>query len=177
MPNKLRIFEKGNNLLTGRLCRIAISFALRTSHFMLHVLNIKSLQQLPHAANELLRTLPNAKKFALVGEMGVGKTTFVKAVCKQLGVKDVVGSPTYAIANEYAGAENTVYHLDLYRLKNLEEALQIGIEEYLYDNNAYCFIEWPQIIASLLSDVEAVKLTLTQSGDGSRQLEFENTIV
>lgn len=90
------------------------------------------------------------KIWLLEGEMGVGKTTLIKAVCAVLGVKDTVQSPTYALVNEYRTADGeTLYHFDFYRIKHESEALDMGLEEYL-DSGAYCFIEWPSKIPSLL---------------------------
>jgi tRNA threonylcarbamoyladenosine biosynthesis protein TsaE len=104
---------------------------------------IFSLDNINHAAKQFLSAIANRKVIALHGEMGAGKTTFVHAVCEALGVKDAVGSPTFSIINQYQTADGKmVYHIDLYRLKNEEEAMQTGVEDCLY-SGGYCFVEWP----------------------------------
>ncbi len=113
------------------------------------------------------------RKIALYGEMGAGKTTFVKAFCQQLGVQGATASPTFSLINEYAysdatGAPSIIHHLDLYRLKNAEEAYDIGVEEVLFDP-FYALIEWPQIVESLLPD-EIVKISIEITGATSRKL-------
>jgi len=113
-------------------------------------LTVKTISDLPVTAEQLLGSFGNYRIFAFSGEMGVGKTTFIKEICRKLGSSDLVNSPTYALANEYKG-ETVIYHLDLYRLKNLEEALDIGILDYL-NSGAYCLIEWPEIIEPLLDN-------------------------
>ena len=96
-------------------------------------------------------SLCSSKNIAFHAPIGAGKTTLIKALCKQLKVIDVVKSPTFSIVNEYLSDSNTlVYHFDCYRLKNKFEALDIGIETYFEDKSAYCFIEWPQVIQELL---------------------------
>lgn len=111
-------------------------------------LKIQSIAELPTAASELLHYCLNKRIFAFLGEMGTGKTALIGEVCKLLGVTDPVSSPTYALINEYESSSK-IFHIDLYRLTTLEEALDIGIEEYLAQNH-YCFIEWPQLIQPLL---------------------------
>jgi tRNA threonylcarbamoyladenosine biosynthesis protein TsaE len=98
----------------------------------------------------LLNANPKTRVFLFDGEMGAGKTTFINALCDVLGVVENTGSPTYSIVNEYAGREGQViYHFDFYRIKNLEEAIDMGFEEYL-DSGAYCLIEWPEKVTPLL---------------------------
>ena len=101
------------------------------------------------SVNALLDMFTGRRVFAFYGQMGAGKTTFIKYICEQMGVEDVVNSPTFAIVNVYQCAEDTIYHFDCYRLKNLQEAMDLGAEEYLYSGQ-YCFIEWPDIIDPLL---------------------------
>lgn len=109
-------------------------------------------------AENILSSFPTHRIFLIKGEMGAGKTTFVKAMCQQLGVQQMVSSPTFSIVNEYIGNESTIYHFDLYRIKNQEELRQIGFEEYLYSGH-YCFIEWPEIGENYLpSDVITISI-------------------
>ncbi|MGI4806328.1 MAG: tRNA (adenosine(37)-N6)-threonylcarbamoyltransferase complex ATPase subunit type 1 TsaE [Janthinobacterium lividum] len=109
-----------------------------------------SIEQLPNAAKQLTEFLGEKDKILLFyGEMGAGKTTFIKAFCEILGVEDTVSSPTFSIVNEYAYPKGVIYHFDCYRLKNQTEALDLGMEEYLYSDN-YCLIEWPEKIPDLL---------------------------
>jgi tRNA threonylcarbamoyladenosine biosynthesis protein TsaE len=129
---------------------------------------IKSESDLPGAALELLRAYPASRIFALYGSMGAGKTTFVKAVCKAVGVVDVVQSPTFSIINEYkTETGSSVFHFDFYRIKKLEEAYDIGYEEYVYSGD-YCFIEWPELI-ELLLPAETVNIRI--SGESERHIE------
>jgi tRNA threonylcarbamoyladenosine biosynthesis protein TsaE len=107
--------------------------------------------ELFEVAKELLDFADSQKIFCLFGEMGAGKTTFVKALCKALGVLDLVSSPTFSIVNEYATEKSeAVFHFDFYRIRNLEEAYDIGYENYFFSGD-YCFIEWPEKIESLLN--------------------------
>lgn len=114
-------------------------------------IRIQTLEGLTVGAKIFLSKNVGIKKFAFYAEMGFGKTTFIKAICNQLGVHKQVASPTYALINEYRLENDYIYHIDLYRLNSIEEALEIGIENYLFDEH-YCFIEWPQIIESILPD-------------------------
>ena len=101
-------------------------------------------------AQDLFQYFPNTKKLAFYGEMGVGKTTFSKALCEALQVQDVVSSPTFSIVNEYLSEQNgTIFHFDFYRLKDEQEAFDMGYEDYFY-GDAYCLVEWPEKIESLL---------------------------
>lgn len=109
----------------------------------------KNLSDLPQIADALLSFAANKKIFLLNGEMAAGKTTFAKAICKKLGVVETISSPTYSIVNEYQGEDDKIYHFDFYRIKNEEEAFDIGFEEYLY-SGAFCLIEWPEKVSSLL---------------------------
>ena len=129
------------------------------------MIRVNTLDELPEAAKNVLNLCPNQKKFAIYGEMGAGKTTLVKAMAKILGATDEVASPTFSLINEYAGKE-PIYHIDLYRLNSLQEALDIGIEDYLYSSH-YCFIEWPGLIESLLPH-ETVRLEITTGEAGER---------
>ena len=111
---------------------------------------IFALQEIDNAANEFISLLNNSKIVAFNGEMGSGKTTFIHAVCKQMGVTDKMSSPTYAIINQYKTIGGiTINHIDLYRLKNTEEAIQAGVEDVI-NNGDFCFIEWPEKIMVVL---------------------------
>jgi len=113
---------------------------------------IDSIAELPNVAKELLETFAQERFFAFFGKMGVGKTTLIKDICQQLGVEDNVCSPTFAIINSYSTSEDEpVYHFDFYRLKNLNEAYDIGYEEYFYSGN-WVFTEWTEKIEELLPE-------------------------
>jgi len=122
------------------------------------------------AAEKLLEI--NNKIVLFYGDMGAGKTTFIKAICQVLGVTDTVSSPTFSIVNEYESPVGPVFHFDFYRLKNETEALDLGYEEYLYSGN-YCFIEWPEKIPNLLPE-HAAKVSLTITGDQERLIQIDN---
>ncbi len=128
-------------------------------------IDITDESALPAAAEKLLRDFPSSRVFAFHGNLGAGKTTFIKALCAQLGVKDVMSSPSFSIINEYETEDgNLVYHFDLYRLKSAEEAFDTGMEDYLYCDN-YCFIEWPERAAEILPP-ETVHVFLEERADG-----------
>lgn len=114
-------------------------------------INVNSLSDLDQAAISLLDFAGAEKIFVFEGDMGAGKTTFIKVLSKALGVKELVSSPTFSIVNEYEGEGNTFYHFDFYRIKNLQEAYDIGYEEYFYSGNT-CFIEWPEKVEELLPE-------------------------
>jgi tRNA threonylcarbamoyladenosine biosynthesis protein TsaE len=134
--------------------------------------SISSLFDLPKAVEWLLKEAHGRNKIMLYGTMGIGKTTFSKAFCQHLGVKNMATSPTFSLVNEYVywenGVEKLIHHLDLYRLKNLEEALDIGIEDYLFDDN-YCLVEWPHIIEPLLDD-DVLKISFEFSDNSIRKV-------
>lgn len=133
---------------------------------MSKTITIKSLEQLPHAAKEITNFCSKENIFAFYGEMGSGKTTLIKTICIELGVTDNTSSPTFSLINEYQTKDNKkIYHFDFYRIKNENEAYDLGYEDYFY-SGAYCFIEWPEKIASLLPK-EYVKIHITEM-DGSR---------
>ncbi|MCT4589310.1 MAG: tRNA (adenosine(37)-N6)-threonylcarbamoyltransferase complex ATPase subunit type 1 TsaE [Carboxylicivirga sp.] len=130
---------------------------------------IDSLEKIEEVAADFLSIYKNERVLAFYGPMGVGKTTFVKALCEQLRVEDTVNSPSFAIVNEYhTPEEDIVFHFDFYRLKEEEEAYDMGYEDYLY-SGSYCMIEWPEKIASLLPDGR-LELTLEELGDGRRKI-------
>ncbi|MFW5758180.1 MAG: tRNA (adenosine(37)-N6)-threonylcarbamoyltransferase complex ATPase subunit type 1 TsaE [Bacteroidota bacterium] len=128
-------------------------------------------KQIPLVAQKLLNTFPRKRVFAFYGEMGSGKTTLIKGICNYLGVSDTVTSPTFSIVNEYHTFEGSVvYHFDFYRINKMEEALDMGYEEYFFSGN-YCFIEWPEKIENLLPR-DCQKLYIYEY-DKKRQLKSE----
>ena len=130
-------------------------------------IRITSIDKIGEAAKEFVAAMGDRKVFAFYGKMGAGKTTFIKAVCEELGVEDVINSPTFAIVNEYVdGHGEPIYHFDFYRIKNLQEVLDIGYEDYVYSGNL-CFMEWPELIESILPE-DAVKVIIEEEEDGER---------
>lgn len=133
-------------------------------------LEVNHLADLDQAAIDVLAFAPEERIFIFEGEMGAGKTTFIKALAKALGVKEVVSSPTFSIVNEYEGKERNIYHFDFYRIKNLQEAYDIGYEEYFYSDHI-CLIEWPEKVQELLPD-HYLKIEITASGENERVLSI-----
>ena len=148
-------------------------------------IEIKSTEQLADAARTFISNIGERRIFAFYGKMGAGKTTFIKAICTELGVEDVITSPTFAIVNEYEIASKassslsnhlpavptqSVYHFDFYRIKRLEEVYDMGYEEYFY-SGALCFIEWPELIEQLLPE-DTVRVRIEQLPDDSRKVSF-----
>ena len=137
-------------------------------------IKIKDLGNIQEAARLFIEQIGDHKVFAFYGKMGAGKTTFIKAICEELGVNDVITSPTFAIINEYRTSpkgrlvEATIYHFDFYRIKKLEEVYDMGYEDYFY-SGALCFIEWPELIEELLPE-NTVKVCITENGDGTRSV-------
>ena len=135
-------------------------------------LEVKSLADLPNVANQLLDFAGNQKVFIFEGDMGAGKTTFIKVFCETLGVKDVVSSPTYSIVNEYESVNGPVYHFDFYRIKDIQEAYDLGYEEYFY-GNGICLIEWPERVEELLPD-HFIKVEITIIDESQRTITFSS---
>ena len=152
-------------------------------------IKIQDLEHIREAAREFISHIDERRVFAFYGKMGAGKTTFVKAICEELGVDDVITSPTFAIVNEYGTPSNSpclggdqksslsredlggsIYHFDFYRIKRLEEVYDMGFEDYFY-SGALCFIEWPELIEDILPD-DAVRVTIEEQADGSRLVSF-----
>lgn len=136
-------------------------------------LTVKSLDELPQAAKTFIASMGDRVVVALHGEMGAGKTTFINALCRELGVEtDATTSPTFALVNEYRSdtTAELIYHFDLYRLESLDEAIDMGFEDYM-DCGAVCLIEWPDIVDPMLPD-DTIDLNITVNPDGSRTLAW-----
>ena len=159
---------------------------------------IENIDQIRTAAREFIeKALPEHSVIAFYGKMGVGKTTFIKALCEELGVEDTVTSPTFALVNEYSINEelrmkneefltktdsslftlhsslSKVFHFDFYRIKRLEEVYDMGYEDYFYQKNALCLIEWPELVEELLPD-DALRVEISEQPDGTRKLKVKN---
>lgn len=133
---------------------------------------INSLHDIEKTAVDFLKLNNTRKHFAFYGEMGVGKTTFIKQLCKNLGVNDTVNSPSFAIINEYFSKENgAIYHFDLYRIESEEEAYDFGYEDYFYSNN-YCFVEWPERIEKLIPEHFLI-VRMNEDEKGKRIISFQ----
>ena len=131
-------------------------------------IRIENLEKIREAAREFVANICDSTVFAFYGKMGAGKTTFIKAVCEELGVEDVITSPTFAIVNEYRSdaSGELIYHFDFYRVKKIEEVYDMGFEDYFY-SGALCFIEWPELCEEVLPE-DTVKVTIEESSDGTR---------
>jgi len=133
------------------------------------ILEIQSLDSINQTARQFIDHIGNRTVFAFNGKMGAGKTTFIKAICQAMGVKETVNSPTFSIVNEYEAADGRIiYHFDCYRINNIQEALDLGAEEYLYSGNL-CFIEWSENIAPLLPDT-IVNVEIEEMENGKRKI-------
>jgi tRNA threonylcarbamoyladenosine biosynthesis protein TsaE len=135
-------------------------------------IHINSLEELSNSTAQIIEYAGINKIFLFYGDMGAGKTTLIKSLCRQVGVKDEVTSPTFSIVNEYEGSDGSVYHFDFYRLKDQSEALDMGYEEYFFSEN-YCFIEWPEKIAGLIPD-QYTGVRIHVEDTGMRQITVEN---
>lgn len=130
-----------------------------------------SSADLPQVAAALLRDYGPTRVFALVGELGAGKTTLVAELCRQLGVTEPTSSPTFSIVNQYHGANGTVYHLDCYRLESLQEALDTGLEDIFEQTESPVFVEWPAVIEALLPEDTVILRLRHVEGGTSREME------
>ena len=131
-------------------------------------IRIENIEKIREAAREFVANIGDSTVFAFYGKMGAGKTTFIKAVCEELGVEDVITSPTFAIVNEYRSdaSGELIYHFDFYRVKKIEEVYDMGFEDYFY-SGALCFIEWPELCEEVLPE-DTVEVTIEESSDGTR---------
>ncbi|RXE71788.1 tRNA (adenosine(37)-N6)-threonylcarbamoyltransferase complex ATPase subunit type 1 TsaE [Muribaculaceae bacterium Isolate-002 (NCI)] len=137
-------------------------------------ITIPTLENIDEAARSFIELMGDRTVFAFYGDMGAGKTTFINALSRALGVEeDATGSPSFAIVNEYRSdtTAELIYHFDLYRLESVEEALDLGVEDY-FDSGALCLIEWPERIDDILPD-DTVKVTVSVTPDGQRTLTVE----
>ncbi len=136
-------------------------------------ITINNLSELPAIAGQLLQAYKDDRIFAFYAPMGAGKTTFIKALCEQLGVYDTISSPTFSIVNEYLAANGEkIFHFDFYRIKSVNEAYDMGYEDYFY-SGAYCFIEWPEKITELLPP-DYIKVSIKVGEKEQRIFTIEN---
>ncbi len=134
-------------------------------------IKINDLEHIREAARQFIDAMGDQHVFAFYGHMGAGKTTFIKAICEELGVDDVVTSPTFAIVNEYTAADGIpIYHFDFYRIKKLEEVYDMGYEDYFY-GDGLCFIEWPEMMEELLPE-GATKVQIAENPNGTRTVSW-----
>ncbi len=133
-------------------------------------IKINGIEGLEEAAKAFVAAMGERSVFAFYGKMGAGKTTFIKALCKALGIEDIVNSPTFALVNEYRSdtTGELVYHFDFYRINKIEEVYDMGYEDYFY-SGAVCLIEWPELVEDLLPE-DAVRVEIVENADGSRTL-------
>ena len=137
----------------------------------MHILTIESIDTIHDTARQFIGLIGERTIFAFNGKMGAGKTTFIKAICEVMGVKETVNSPTFSIVNEYEAADGRIiYHFDCYRITNTQEALDLGAEDYLYSGNL-CFIEWSENMAPLLPDT-LVNVDIEEQEDGKREIKI-----
>jgi len=134
-------------------------------------MKIKSLAEISDVAKEFISQIGEHRVFAFYGSMGAGKTTFIKAICEELGVEDVINSPTFAIINEYnTNQGEQIFHFDFYRINKIEEAYDFGYEDYFYSGN-FCFIEWPEKIKELIPP-DAVEVHIAENEQGEREISI-----
>lgn len=134
-------------------------------------MKIKSLADISDIAKEFIAQMGEHKVFVFYGSMGAGKTTFIKAICEELGVEDVINSPTFAIINEYkTRKDEPVFHFDFYRINKIEEAYDFGCEDYFYSGNL-CFVEWPEKVKELIP-ADAVEVRIIENEKGEREISL-----
>lgn len=135
------------------------------------VIDVPNLEGLPDAARQLLAVVDRRRVLLFYGDMGVGKTTLISEICRQLGVSDIPSSPTFAIVNEYHSTAGPVYHFDFYRIQSEREALDLGYEDYFY-SGSYCLVEWPEKIPNLLPP-KAARIHMAVTTDGTRHITVD----
>lgn len=158
--------------LSSKICIFA-TLSTKLQNKMNKTIRIPELSALPDAIKEFMGDMGDATVFAFHGDMGSGKTTFINALTRALGVEeDVTNSPSFSIVNEYRSdtTAELIYHFDLYRLENIEEAMDIGIEDY-FDSGALCLIEWPDIVNDILPR-DTVDVYIKANDDGSREVSY-----
>ncbi len=131
---------------------------------------IPSLERIGEAAQQFVQHIGDRRVFAFYGGMGAGKTTFIKAICQELGVEDAVTSPTFAIVNEYGCAHGPIYHFDFYRINRHSEVLDLGFDDYAYSGHL-CLMEWPELVEELLPE-DTVAVHITAQDDGTRLVQI-----
>ena len=138
----------------------------------MNTITIDRTSDLGRAARDFIALMGDNTVFAFYAPMGTGKTTFIKAVCEKLGVSDVINSPTFSIINEYRSDQTgaRIYHYDCYRLNKIEDALNLGVEDY-FDSGSLCFIEWPELLEPILPN-DTVHVRIEELEDGKRRLTF-----
>ena len=138
-----------------------------------YTIKINGIEDYPKAAREFVEQMGDGRIFAFYGKMGAGKTTLIKSICEEMGVEDTINSPTFAIVNEYEDRDmNTIYHFDFYRINRLEEAFDLGYEEYFYSGDL-CLIEWSEKIGELLPE-DVMTVTIHVNSETSRTFEIDN---
>ncbi|MEW5845468.1 MAG: tRNA (adenosine(37)-N6)-threonylcarbamoyltransferase complex ATPase subunit type 1 TsaE [Bacteroidota bacterium] len=136
-------------------------------------IELKKLEDIEDIAQQTLSAIKGKNIICFYGTMGAGKTTLIRAICKVLGVTDTVTSPTFALVNEYTGANGTpIYHFDFYRIKRIDEVYDFGYEEYFYNPQALCLIEWPELIEQILPVDGVANIHINVNADGSRTLQI-----
>lgn len=131
-------------------------------------LTITNIDNINITVKKFISAIGENKVIAFYGKMGAGKTTFIKALCEELGVRDVITSPTFAIVNEYNASTQSIFHFDFYRIKKIEEVYDMGYEDYIYSGNL-CLIEWPELIEDLLPE-DTLRVTIEQNADNTRTI-------
>ena len=167
-------FGSGNYIYIHNNIHISKTNKGKQKNYINMELKINSLDQIHDVARQFIAEMGDNTVFAFYGKMGAGKTTFIKAVCEELGVTDVINSPTFAIVNEYRSetAGELIYHFDFYRIKKLEEVYDMGYEDYFY-SGALCFIEWPELIEEVLPG-NTVNVYIEENEDGTRSVRFDS---
>ena len=146
---------------------------LVAENYICHMELVATLKELERAAAQFLGYAGSARVFAISGMMGAGKTTFISAACRSLGVTGTIGSPTFSIINEYRAGDMRILHMDLYRLKDEEEAMQAGVEDALYSGD-YCFVEWPEKAPDLFPP-GTVYVTIEAIDESTRKLTLASS--